>query len=360
MARARYDNNGRPIFELPYIPLPEKIPEGLTPDLVPSFRYGLRRYLLLEHLWTVQLGTIYAKYELIGLVRTSRLRTLINARLNERSETTPPQISGKAQEPISPRNCGGKSDSTSKEEDVESYSSGQNLMELRASRRGYWSRPSFPGKTKEESSIREPGGDNQMVTVRPEDIASSLGRNRLKESSPAISELVSSISTHHSQVLNPFTRAEGHNNVVPNRLGEQLQKMKDADPGWERREMERRKQLQVFKRKQNPMFGKGPSDTRDIIVNISGMAGRVRFKGQRRATDNQPAATLRRSQRIKAQDTSLSRRFHQPGEHGDGLAPTAGSPGLKKKEGRMFGPENTGQGRPLSPSGEGNDAEMEL
>ncbi|EFW19423.1 hypothetical protein D8B26_007656 [Coccidioides posadasii str. Silveira] len=275
-----------------------------------------------------------AKYELIGLVRTSRLRTLINARLNERSETTPPQISGKAQEPISPRNCGGKSDSTSKEEDVESYSSGQNLMELRASRRGYWSRPSFP--------------------------ASSLGRNRLKESSPAISELVSSISTHHSQVLNPFTRAEGHNNVVPNRLGEQLQKMKDADPGWERREMERRKQLQVFKRKQNPMFGKGPSDTRDIIVNISGMAGRVRFKGQRRATDNQPAATLRRSQRIKAQDTSLSRRFHQPGEHGDGLAPTAGSPGLKKKEGRMFGPENTGQGRPLSPSGEGNDAEMEL
>ncbi|KMU81989.1 hypothetical protein CISG_09475 [Coccidioides immitis RMSCC 3703] len=285
MARARYDNNGRPIFELPYIPLPEKIPEGLTPDLVTRFRYGLRRYLLLEHLWTVQLGTIYvrnhrnivhahafwsehgprtwegkqygltetwitnamlkAKYELIGLVRTSRLRTLINARLNERSETTPPQISGKAQEPISPRNCGGKSDSTSKEEDVESYSSGQNLMELRASRRGYWSRPSFPGKTKEEPSIREPGGDNQMVTSQGV-ITCDIGTCVIDFDGPLAGS-------------EPFTRAEGHNNVVPIRLGEQLQKMKDADPGWERRERRRNTQLQA---EQIPC--RRASDTRDI------------------------------------------------------------------------------------------------
>ncbi|KAK2748115.1 hypothetical protein FQN57_001238 [Myotisia sp. PD_48] len=52
----KFDKNGNPIYKLPDIDVSGVHPRGLRASLGPRYRYKLKQYLLLMHLWTVQLG----------------------------------------------------------------------------------------------------------------------------------------------------------------------------------------------------------------------------------------------------------------------------------------------------------------
>ncbi|WEW61015.1 hypothetical protein PRK78_006504 [Emydomyces testavorans] len=368
MARPRYDRDGEPIFEIPYISLPDALPYGLNPNLVPKFRYMLRLYLLLEELWTVQLGTIYmrnsrnirrahtfwceygprtwagnrfgftetwitdamlkTKHELINLVRSSRLCNIFDARGYEAVANTPgqslSQVDGSGQESSLEPDSKGKA----KQKQIE----GATLSEESP----IWDDQLDPSPGEEEASAQVSSMGSGLGSVSSIALGSPLLEGQPSESP----EDLASASTSQWQERSIHSQIAEQEDPVPSRIAELVKKMDDADPDLAKRERAQFKRAKKRKREENPTFGSGPSSDRNIIEDISDLAGEPPLKLRPIRKGQPPVPTpLRRSQRIQEREEAPSGPPNRP-EEGPTDTPGVGrSRGVRRKPGRIFNPK---------------------